>query len=139
MIIKYAYDINEQIVPRIETPLLTPEIWTDGTDCMFIDSAMPELFKNKKDYPKWSSLRYEIDFIGMICKLYTEYIPKYIGKDKEIQILMPLNVGEVGTIKVNQAIQAIVNPPNNNKKEIRIKDRVFREGDRVIQTKNNYE
>jgi exodeoxyribonuclease V alpha subunit len=139
LIIKYAYDINEQIVPRIETPLLTPEIWTDGTDCMFIDSAMPELFKNKKDYPKWSSLRYEIDFIGMICKLYTEYIPKYIGKDKEIQILMPLNVGEVGTIKVNQAIQAIVNPPNNNKKEIRIKDRVFREGDRVIQTKNNYD
>ena len=139
LIIKYAYDINEQIVPRIETPLLTPEIWTDGTDCMFIDSAMPELFKNKKDYPKWSSLRYEIDFIGMICKLYTEYIPKYIGKDKEIQILMPMNVGEVGTIKVNKAIQAIVNPQSNNKKEIRIKDRVFREGDRVMQTKNNYD
>jgi len=139
LIIKHAYEINEQIVPRIETPLLTPNLWTDGTDCMFIDSAMPELFKNKQDYPKWSSLRYGICFINMICKLYTEYIPKYIGKDKEIQVLMPLNVGEVGTIKVNKAIQEIVNPPSNNKKELRIKDRVFREGDRVMQTKNNYD
>lgn len=139
LIIKHAYEINEQIVPRIETPLLTPELWTDGTDCMFVDSAMPELFKNKQDYPKWSSLRYGIDFINMICKLYTEYIPKYIGKGKEIQILMPMNIGELGTIKVNQVIQEIVNPPSNNKKELRIRDRVFRDGDRVIQTKNNYD
>lgn len=139
LIIKHAYEINEQVVPRIETPLLTPELWTDGTDCMFIDSAMPELFKANGDYPKWSSLRYGIDFINMISKLYIEYIPKYIGADKEIQILMPMNVGELGTIKVNQVIQGLVNPADKDKKEIRIKERVFRDGDRVIQTKNNYD
>ena len=139
LIIKHAYEINEQIVPRIETPLLTPELWTDGTDCMFVDSAMPELFKANGDYPKWSSLRYGIDFINMISKLYTDYIPKYIGSDKEIQILMPMNVGELGTIKVNQVIQELVNPHDKSKKEIRIKERTFRDGDRVIQTKNNYD
>lgn len=139
LIIKHAYEINEQVVPRIETPLLTPELWTDGTDCMFVDSAMPELFKPNGDYPKWSSLRYGIDFINMISKLYTDYIPKYIGSDKEIQILMPMNVGELGTIKVNQVIQGLVNPYDKDKKEIRIKERIFRDGDRVIQTKNNYD
>jgi exodeoxyribonuclease V alpha subunit len=139
LIIKHAYEINEQVVPRIETPLLTPELWTDGTDCMFVDSAMPELFKPNGDYPKWSSLRYGIDFINMISKLYTDYIPKYIGSDKEIQILMPMNVGELGTIKVNQVIQGLVNPHDKDKKEIRIKERIFRDGDRVIQTKNNYD
>jgi exodeoxyribonuclease V alpha subunit len=139
LIIKHAYEINEQVVPRIETPLLTPELWADGTDCMFVDSAMPELFKANSDYPKWSSLRYGIDFINMISKLYTEYIPKYIGSDKEIQILMPMNVGELGTIKVNQVIQGLVNPYDKDKKEIRIKERIFRDGDRVIQTKNNYD
>jgi exodeoxyribonuclease V alpha subunit len=139
LIIKHAYEINEQVVPRIETPLLTPELWTDGTDCMFVDSAMPELFKANGDYPKWSSLRYGIDFINMISKLYMDYIPKYIGSDKEIQILMPMNVGELGTIKVNQVIQGLVNPADKNKKEIRIKERTFRDGDRVIQTKNNYD
>lgn len=139
LIIKHAYEINEQVVPRIETPLLTPELWTDGTDCMFVDSAMPELFKANGDYPKWSSLRYGIDFINMISKLYTDYIPKYIGIDKEIQILMPMNVGELGTIKVNQVIQELVNPHDKSKKEIRIKERIFRDGDRVIQTKNNYD
>ena len=51
LIIKHAYEINEQITPRIETPLLTPELWNDGTDCMFIDSAMPEMFKANNDYP----------------------------------------------------------------------------------------
>jgi exodeoxyribonuclease V alpha subunit len=139
LIIKHAYEINEQVVPRIETPLLTPELWTDGTDCMFIDSAMPELFKENGDYPRWSSLRYGIDFIEMISKLYTDYIPKYIGADKEIQILMPMNVGELGTIKVNQVIQGLVNPYDKDKREIRIKERIFRDGDRVIQTKNNYD
>lgn len=139
LIIKHAYEINEQVVPRIETPLLTPELWSDGTDCMFVDSAMPELFKPNGDYPKWSSLRYGINFINMISKLYTDYIPKYIGSDKEIQILMPMNVGELGTIKVNQVIQGLVNPYDKDKKEIRIKERIFRDGDRVIQTKNNYD
>ena len=139
LIIKHAYEINEQITPRIETPLLTPELWNDGTDCMFIDSAMPEMFKANNDYPKWSSLRYGIDFIGMISKLYTDYIPKYIGSDKEIQILMPMNVGELGTIKVNQVIQGLVNPADKSKKELRLKERTFRDGDRVIQTKNNYD
>lgn len=139
LIIKYSYEINNQKMPTIDTPLMNPELWKDGTDCLFVDSGVPEPHKRKEEYPKWSSLRYELDFINMITKLYTESIPKYIGKDKEIQILMPMNIGDFGTIKVNQVIQGIVNPASDKKREIKIKERVLRDGDKVIQTKNNYD
>lgn len=139
LIIKNAYDINNQIIPEIDTPLLNPQLWSDGTDCLFIDSGVPEQFKKKSEYPKWSSLRYDLDFIGMISKLYTESIPKYLGKNKEIQILMPMNIGDFGSIKVNKVIQELINPESPSKKEVRIKEKILRDGDKVIQTKNNYD
>ena len=139
LIIKYAYEINNQKMPTIDTPLMNPELWSDGTDCLFVDSGIPEAHKKKSEYPKWSSLRYDLDFIGVISKLYIESIPKYIGSDKEIQILMPMNIGDFGTIKVNQTIQELINPLTDTKKEIKIKERILREGDKVIQTKNNYD
>ena len=139
LITKYAHEINSGEIPNIETPLLTPEIWTNGSDCSFIDSGIPEANKNKSEYPKWSSLRYGLDITNMIVKLYTELIPKYVGSEKEIQILIPLNIGDLGTIKINSHIQSAVNPPEKNKGEIKLKERIFREGDKVIQTKNNYD
>ncbi len=139
LIIKYAHSINEGKTPNIETPLLTPEIWTNGTDCSFVDSGLPETGKEKTQYPKWSSLRYGLDITEMIVKLYTEVMPKYIGKEKEIQILIPMNIGDLGTIKVNSIIQGIINPHQKEKGEIKLKERIFREGDKVIQTKNNYD
>lgn len=139
LIIKYAHSINSGETPIIETPLETPSIWTDGTDCSFVDSGVAEPYKNKNDYPKWSSLRYGLDITNMIIKLYTEFIPKYLGKEKETQILIPMNIGELGTIKVNQTIQESVNPHEKGKPEIKMKDKLFRQGDKVIQTKNNYD
>lgn len=139
LIIKYAHQINTGENPNIDTPLLNPELWKDGSDCVFIDSGLPEYNKDKKDYPKWSSLRYGLNLTDMVVELYTKIIPKYIGKEREIQILIPMNVGDLGTIKVNSLIQNLVNPHEASKGEIKIKERVFREGDKVIQTKNNYD
>ena len=139
MIIKYAHDINKGITPNIETPLLTPEIWTNGTDCSFVDSGMADPYVDKKTLPKWSSLRYGLDITNMLIKLYTEIMPKYLGKDKEIQILIPMNVGDMGTIKINSIIQNLVNPHDSNKGEVKLKEKLFRVGDKVIQTKNNYD
>lgn len=139
LIIKYAHSINSGEVPNIETPLLTPDIWTDGTDCSFVDSGMPEINKSPKDYPKWSSLRYGLNITDMLVKLYTDIMPKYIGKDKEIQILIPMNIGDMGTIKINSLIQNIINPHEKGKGEIKLKEKLFRVTDKVIQTKNNYD
>jgi len=139
LIIKYAHSINEGVVPSIESPLMTPEVWKNGSDCLFVDSGIGESNKRGTDYPKWSSLRYGFDITEMIVKLYTEIIPKYIGKEKEIQILIPMNVGDLGTVKVNAIVQNTVNPHEKGKGEIKLKERIFRNGDKVIQTKNNYD
>jgi len=75
----------------------------------------------------------------MIKKLYIETIKKYYGEGIEIQILCPMNVGDIGAIKINEILQAAVNPPSPKKFEIKIKNRVLRQGDRVIQTVNDYD
>lgn len=139
LIIKYAHSINEGEIPNIDTPLLNPALWTNGSDCVFIDSGLAEEHKSNKDYPKWSSLRYGLNMIEMLIKLYTEIVPKYIGKEREIQILIPMNVGDLGTIKINSIIQGLINPHEKGKGEIKFKEKVFRKGDKVIQTKNNYD
>jgi ATP-dependent exoDNAse (exonuclease V) alpha subunit len=139
LIIKYAHQINSGVNPSIETPLLTPEVWTDGSDCCFVDSGMPEPNKSAKDYPKWSSLRYGLEISDMIIKLYTDIMPKYLGKEKETQILIPMNIGDMGTIRINSLIQNVVNPHEKGKGEIKLKEKLFRKTDKVIQTKNNYD
>lgn len=141
MIIKYAHEINEGKFPDIQNPLMTPEIWTNGIDCSFIDSGMADPYKNQKEYPQWSSLRYGLNITDMLIKLYVEIMPKYLGKEKETQILIPMNIGEIGTIKINSLIQNIINPFKKDKSQIETKnkEKLFRVGDKVIQTKNNYD
>lgn len=134
-IISSAHAINKGSKPNIENPMQKPEIWTNGTDCMFIESSMD---KNDKTNSV-STTRYGMDTVDMIVKLYCETIPKYLGKENEIQILTPMNKGSVGTIEINRRVQEVINPSSNNKNEIKLGDRIFREGDRVIQTSNNYD
>ena len=77
--------------------------------------------------------------LDMVLRLYTKTIPEYYGKDIEIQILSPQVRGSLGTLNLNQVIQQTVNPEQQGKKQIQIGERVYREGDRVIQTRNNYD
>lgn len=139
LIIKNATEINEQRMPVIDTPLLDPVLWKNGTDCLFIDSGAIDHAAPREDYPKWTTQRYGLDFFDIICKLYTETISKYHGSDKEIQILCPQNIGDYGSVEINKRIQRVANPPSPSKREIKIGDKVLREQDRVIQTKNNYD
>lgn len=76
--------------------------------------------------------------MGMLKKLYIETIPKYMG-GAEIQILSAQNVGDMGTEKINEVIREVVNPPEEGKNEIKIRNNVFRDGDKVIMTQNDYE
>lgn len=135
-IIKFAHQINKGENPEIKSPFYEPSIWTDGTDCMFIDSDVKRDFNN--NIPRWSSLNYGLDVIDMTKKLYNEIIPKY-KNTKDIQILIPFKVSDLGTIKMNEIIQNSANPPSNLKNEIKIKDKIFREGDKIIHTVNNYD
>jgi len=137
-IISYAHGINSGEHPNINSPLTEPGIWKDGTDCMFIDSGLAEYGKPNGEYPEWSSLRYGMNVIDMVKNLYINTIKKY-HNTKDTQILIPMKISDLGTIKMNETIQTAVNPKANNKSEIKIKDRVFREGDKIIHTVNNYD
>ena len=75
----------------------------------------------------------------LVCKHY----PQRLGvKPEEIQILAPLKRGVLGVDNLNKVMQECLNPPAPNKKEVNMNQLrfglVFREGDRVIQTKNDY-
>ncbi len=59
-----------------------------------------------------------------------------IGDPREIQVLTPMNRGPLGTQVLNRELQSLLNPSG---RELRAGDRVFREGDRVIQLRNNYD
>ncbi|MBF0229354.1 MAG: AAA family ATPase [Desulfamplus sp.] len=209
LIIRYAHEINSGEVPWITSPFKKPEIWTNKTDCIFIDSdeatkdqihfinqvkkisniqtsKLHVEYDNQEDYyefgikepikayepainiPKkfqhvdinelykadtevreliavlrsvhpWSSLHYGYAASDMVKRLYQEWIPKYYGNGCEIQILSPMTRGTLGTLNLNRLIQASANPQAEGKREIRIGERVFRTGDRVIHKRNNYD
>lgn len=138
-IVKHAHEINGGLIPSIKNPLISPSLWKDGHDCLFIESGFADNGSDRMSYSKNSSLHYGLDVVQMITKLYMDIIPKYKGKETEIQILIPMNVGDLGCIKINSTIQEKVNPKAIDKGQIKIKDRFFRVGDKVIQTKNNYD
>ena len=87
----------------------------------------------------WSSLHYGLSAIDIVVKLYLEWIPRYGGSQKEIQVLTPMTRGSLGTINLNQVIQQHANPPSQSKCQLQVGERIFREGDRVIHRRNNYE
>ena len=92
----------------------------------------------KKVHP-WSSLHYGLSAVDIVVKLYLEWIPKYQGKGCEIQILSPMTRGTLGTANLNKVIQQTANPSSPGKAEIKIGERIFRVGDRVIHRRNNYD
>lgn len=137
-IITSAHSINEGLMPEIKNPLVNPEIWKDGTDCMFIDSGKRVGNYNYTSYPPNNSLRYGMDIVDMIKNLYIDTIKKYHDMD-DIQILIPMKIGELGTIRINEIIQEAVSPMKKGDDEIIIGNKKFRLNNRIIHTQNNYE
>lgn len=67
-------------------------------------------------------------------------MPKYIGCDNfEIQVLSPMRKGYLGVEKLNEILQREINPPANNKRQVEFENKIFREGDKVMQIKNDYQ
>lgn len=75
-----------------------------------------------------------------IRDLVTTRLPNKMGiPSDQIQVLTPTRKGGVGTWSLNGILQAALNPPAPEKKERRVGEFTFREGDRVMQTRNNYD
>jgi exodeoxyribonuclease V alpha subunit len=78
--------------------------------------------------------------IQNIITLVSQKIPKYVNATTfDIQVLTPMRKGELGVERLNQVLQQYINPPNESKREKEFHSGIFREGDKVMQIKNNYQ
>ena len=77
--------------------------------------------------------------MGGIVYLVRNRLPEYIGANPfDIQVLTPMRKGELGVAHLNQVLQYYLNPASPDKEEREVRDGIFREGDKVMQIKNNY-
>ena len=77
---------------------------------------------------------------SLIRDLCAARLPQNMGiPSDQIQVLSPTRKGAVGTVNLNRLLQEALNPPGPNKKERAFGDYLFREGDRVMQIRNNYD
>ena len=77
---------------------------------------------------------------SLIRDLCTTRLPKNMGiPSDQIQVLSPTRKGGVGTVALNQMLQTALNPASPEKKERQYGEFIFREGDRVMQIRNNYD
>ena len=100
---------------------------------------MPELKTVNSDF--FFMRRQSEDAVAQTVRdLCVTRLPKNMGiPSAEIQVLSPTRKGAVGTMNLNAMLQAALNPPAPDKKEKQYGDFTFREGDRVMQIRNNYD
>lgn len=134
--------IASNLLPVVELK----EIFRQAMESLIVINAhkivqgdMPELGSKDKDF--FFLERCSVTAAAeVICDLCADRLPKAYGYSPttDIQILCPSKKGETGTISLNKQLQSLLNPSQKGKKEIVIRTNVFREGDKVMQTKNNY-
>lgn len=77
---------------------------------------------------------------GACLTLLREKLPPYVkAGERDIQILTPMRKGPLGVEQLNRVLQQSLNPPSPDKKERQSGETVFREGDKVMQIRNNYQ
>ncbi len=114
MIVYNAHRINHGKTPRLNAK---------GSDFFFERAATPA------------------DAAEQIVKLCAERLPRFLELDpvRQMQVLAPTRKGEAGVIALNARLQMQFNPPSPHKRERSRGDAVLREGDKVMQTRNNYQ
>ena len=75
-----------------------------------------------------------------IVLLMRDMLPGYCGcRTSEIQVLTPMRKGALGAVHLNEVLQSVLNPESPDKNEYSAHECIFREGDKVMQTRNNYQ
>jgi exodeoxyribonuclease V alpha subunit len=136
----YEFRVSEPVVPY-ETELTIPKKFqhVDLETVYQADCRVDELAAVIKKVHPWSSLHYGLTACQVVQKLYLDWMPKYLGRTCEIQVLSPMTRGSLGTLNLNTMIQAAANPATAGKPQLKVGERIFRAGDRVIHRRNNYD
>ena len=134
--------IDSELLPVVKLD----EVFRQAMESLIVSNAhrvvsgeMPVL--NRVDNDFFHMERNEASQVALdIVSLYRDRLPKAYGYDpvKDIEILCPTKKGEVGSVNLNRLIQQAINPPKKGKSELQLKTRCFREGDKVMQTTNDY-
>ena len=131
---------------RFATVRLT-EIFRQAGESLIITNAhainegvYPDLTVKNNDF-FFLPRRHDREIADTVVELCATRLPRAYGKATEggIQIITPSRKGEAGTENLNRRLQSELNPPAKGKRELTFRDTVFRVGDRVMQTKNNYD
>ena len=131
------------LIPTVELK----EIFRQAAESLIVTNAhkivngnAPELDERKKDFFFMPAASDE-DTAKLVVDLAKTRLPKSYGYSPidDIQILSPTKMGAAGTKELNRSLQLALNPPARNKKEIRFFDVSFRQGDKVMQVKNDYD
>ena len=136
----YRFRVGEPAAPY-ETELIIPRKFehVNLEALQAADTRIDELVAVLKKVHPWSSLHYGLSALDTVRNLYVEWIPKYLGKNCEIQVLAPMTRGSLGTLSLNAVLQEAANPAAPGRRQLKVGERIFRVGDRVIHRRNNYD
>lgn len=134
--------INSKALPVVELK----EVFRQAMESLIVTNAHrivrgenPELSRTDKDF-FFLERNTPASTAQTVAQLCSERLPKaykYSPTD-DIQVLCPSRKGEAGTVNLNKILQRMINPPARHKREHAFGQRVFREGDKLMQIKNNY-
>lgn len=97
-----------------------------------LDNKSRDFFIMRRDNPQ--------TIISVVAELVKSKLPKYVNATPaDIQVLTPMRKGELGVENLNRVLQEYLNPHSDGKVEYETHGVVFREGDKVMQVKNNYQ
>lgn len=104
-----------------------------------VHGEMPDLKNDNKDF---FHMERQSTFLASqtVAELCAVRLKKAYGWDplSDIQVICPSKKGETGTVNLNKILQSVLNPKDDSKHEVIVAGQLFREGDKVMQTKNNY-
>lgn len=134
--------IRSGIVPTV---CLT-EIFRQAQESLIVMNAhavnhgeLPVLTVRDKDFFFMKSRSAEA-LVQTVRDLCSRRLPQNMGIDPcDIQVLSPTRKAETGTANLNRSLQEVLNPPSDGKKERTYGGFIYREGDRVMQIRNNYD
>lgn len=137
--------LDDIIKSNLFSVSMLTKIYRQSDDSLIITNAhlinsgkMPYIDNSSKDF--FFEEKADLEKIkNSIVDMVTKRLPKYTGIDSmQIQVLAPLKAGICGIDNLNRCLQEAINPPSINKMELPVGENIFRVGDKVMQTANNY-
>lgn len=138
--------LNDLITSERYNTIMLKEIFRQAKQSLIITNAHAI---NKGRYPDLTIKDNDFFFIprtedediaNTVADLCLNRLPRTYGEKirNDIQVITPSRKGAAGTEMLNALLQKVLNPPSKKKKEKKVRDIIFREGDKIMQIKNNY-